>query len=412
MSHPRGDFGEHALMSHGTSAPFFRCSRLVAAWSLLLTLTTSTGRAQEGSSPEASNPSDPMAQALGIEKVFVGIAKRVEPGVVAIRRFVRDDAWFAAARGEKRSEAAWRQAAEEDLLYPGFRPTGGGSGFIVSPEGHILTLNQVVVDPATGKGVALLDVEIQGIHHPAEILAQEPTIDLAILRVMVQKPLPSERVGNSGRVQTGQWVLAFGNPVGPEKTLALGLVAYEPSRDCYQDQLSATYLQTSFQVAPAALGGPLVNLSGEVIGIATRRSDSSASDSLVAAAGSGYALPINLATAIYQSLLFKKSTTSPWLGISVLLLTPEKRAELGDPRLNGIYIDNVFDPSPASLAGVQVGDVLQSMNRQMIITVYDFQRWTYMFGIGASVDMGIVRQGKPLVLKTVIAERPADATTR
>jgi S1-C subfamily serine protease len=367
--------------------------------------------AQEGTSPPTA--SDPMAQVMGLEKVFVGIAQRVEPGVVAIRRFVRDDAWFAAARGEQRTEAAWRQAAEEDLLYPGFRPTGGGSGFLVSPEGHILTLNQVVTDPATGKAAALLDVEIQGIHYPAEILAQEPTIDLAIVRIMVQKALPTPlALGNSGRVQTGQWALAFGNPVGPEKTLSLGLVAYEPSRDCYQDEMSATYLQTSNPVPTAALGGPLVNLQGEVIGINTRRTDSAASDSLVAAAGSGYALPINLATAIYQSLLFKKSTTSPWLGISVLLLTAEKRAELGDPRLNGILIDNVFDPSPASTAGIQVGDVLQSMNRQMILTVYDFQRWTYMFGIGANVELGIVRKGKPMVVKTVIAERPANATTR
>ena len=81
-------------------------------------------------------------------------------------------------------------------------------------------------------------------------------------------------------------------------------------------------------------------------------------------------------------------------------------------RAINVTVDNVFDPSPASIAGVQVGDVLQSINRQPIFTVYDFQKWTYMFGIGASVELGIVRKGKPMVLKTVIAERPANATTR
>ena len=115
---------------------------------------------------------------------------------------------------------------------------------------------------------------------------------------------------------------------------------------------------------------------------------------------------------IYQSILFQRSKRSPWLGFSVLLLTPEKRKELGDPRLYGILIDNVFDPSPATAGGVQVGDVLQTMNRQRILTVYDFQRWTYSFGIGAPVELGIVRKGQPMVLKTVIAERPPDATTR
>jgi serine protease Do len=373
-----------------------------------LLLVVPIAGAQGGKAPPTPPPT---ADPFGAEKVFVEIADRVDPGVVSIRRFVRDDAWFASARGEKQ-DAGWRQVDEEDLLYPGFRPAGGGTGFLIDALGHILTLNRVVIDPETGKGADLIDVEIEGNHHPAEIVGQEPTIDLAILQAQVEKKLPHLTLGNSGTVRTGQWVLAFGNPPGPERTLQFGLVAYEPSRDCYQDQLSATYLQTSAQVPPASLGGPLVNLKGEVIGINTRRSDSAMSDSTLAASGSGYALPINLATAIYQSILFQRSKRSPWLGFSVLLLTPEKRKELGDMRLYGILIDNVFDPSPATAAGVQVGDVLQTMNRQRILTVYDFQRWTYSFGIGAPVELGIVRKGQPMTLKTVIAERPADATTR
>jgi serine protease Do len=377
----------------------------LAALVLWCALCVSIAGAQEG-----KTPLPPTADPFGAEKVFVEIADRVAPGVVSVRRFVRDDAWFASARGEKQ-DAGWRQVDEEDLLYPGFRPSGGGSGFLIDEVGHVLTLNRVVVDLETGKGADLIDVEVGGNHFPAEIVGQEPTIDLAILQVQAERKLPHLTLGN-GTAKTGQWVLAFGNPPGPERTLQFGLVAYEPSRDCYQDQLSATYLQTSVQVSPASLGGPLVNLKGEVIGINTRRSDSASSDSTVAASGSGYALPINLATAIYQSILFQRSKRSPWLGFSVLLLTPEKRKELGDMRLYGILIDNVFDPSPATAAGVQVGDVLQTMNRQRILTVYDFQRWTYSFGIGAPVELGIVRKGKPMTLKAVIAERPANATTR
>ena len=372
---------------------------------LLLLLAPIVG-AQEGGTPPS-----PTKDPFSAEQTFVEIASRVEPGVVSIRRFVRDDAWFAAARGGQQG-AGWRQVSDDDLLYPGFRPTGGGSGFLIDEVGHVFTLNRVVVEPETGKGADLIDVEIEDNHYPAEIVGQEPTIDLAILQVQVEKKLPRLTLGNSGTVRTGQWVLAFGNPPGPERTLQFGLVAYEPSRDCYQDQLSATYLQTSVQVPPASLGGPLVNLKGEVIGINTRRSDSAVSDSTLAASGSGYSLPINLATAIYQSILFQRSKRSPWLGFSVLLLTPEKRKELGDTRLYGILIDNVFDPSPATVAGVQVGDVLQTMNRQRILTVYDFQRWTYSFGIGAPVELGIWRKGNPMTLKAVIAERPPDATTR
>jgi serine protease Do len=176
--------------------------------------------------------------------------------------------------------------------------------------------------------------------------------------------------------------------------------------------MNATMMQTSAPVGDGALGGPVVNLRGEVIGISTRRAESQRPASLEPAPGSGYALPINLATAIYESLIARGSTESPWLGISVLPVADKDRAKPGMPRVAGIAIDNVFDPSPAAEAGIRVGDVLTSLGGQTITTVYDFQRLLYAAGVGKRVTLGIVRDGKTLEVTTTIAKRPPDATTR
>ena len=124
----------------------------------------------------------------------------------------------------------------------------------------------------------------------------------------------------------------------------------------------------------------------------------------------GHALPSNIAGGIYQSMLIRESKESPWLGISVLLPNDTLRTKMG--RIDGIVIDNVYDPSPASAAGIRVGDVLRSMGGEPIKTVYDFQRVIYFHGAGSRVKLGIVRDRKPLELEVTIDRRPPGAETR
>jgi S1-C subfamily serine protease len=174
--------------------------------------------------------------------------------------------------------------------------------------------------------------------------------------------------------------------------------------------MSATYMQTSVTVPDGALGGPLVNLRGEVIGVNARLAVSGANN-LASRETSGLALPSNIASAIFQALLMSESKESPWLGISVLAPNDTLRKKLGGGLIRGIVIDNVFDPSPASRAGIQVNDVLSTMDDRPISTVYDFQRILYERGPGSRVRLGIVRAKKPLELELTIERRPPEALT-
>ncbi|MGH7725921.1 MAG: S1C family serine protease [Candidatus Eiseniibacteriota bacterium] len=395
---------------------------------VLATALWIVGATAASAAPAASAPVTPAPTAITpaagtpspgpTEAMLVEIAQRVQPAVVNIRRFVRDEKWWNVANEASKAPGGWREGPATDLLYPGFRPAEGATGFIVTADGHILSLNRVVADPALRKEAEVLDVEVGDTHYRARVLSLEPTIDLAILKIMAPTPLPFIELGNSGEVKSGQFAYAFGDPTGPDKTINPGVIVQTPSRECYQEEMSATYIQTSMSVCAGALGGPLVNVKGEVIGINTRPGHSAARES----AGSGtvadpeeccgHALPINLATAIYQSLLVRESRDSPWLGISVLLLSDYLRGKLNTAGLAGIYIDNVFDPSPASRAGIKVGDVLQTMDGRAIRSVYDFQHWLYMAGVGKDVKLGIVRDRKLLELTARVEPRPPDATTR
>ena len=356
---------------------------------------------------------DALSVARKTEVVFEDLARRVEPAVVSVTRFVKDEAWWNAARQGKPLSGGWQTISHDDLLYTGMRPTGGGSGFLISKDGFILTLRRVVIEPGTDRVADTIDVQVGIVHYRAAVVGMEPTIDLAILKITPAGPVPFLKLGDSGKARVGHWAIAFGDPAGNEKTMVPGVVSYEPSRECYQDELSATYLQTSMRVSDGALGGPVVNLDGEVIGITTRRGDSLKPESLVGAAGSGYALPINLATAIYRSLLARTSHESPWLGISVRLLTDDLRKQAGaPPGAVGIYIDNVFDPSPATLAGIKVGDILGIMDGNQIANVYDFQRKLYELGVGAQVRLNLIRGRRLVQVTAEITARPREATTR
>ena len=360
-----------------------------------------------------SRAADDLPEALVVlqksERVFEDLARRVQPSVVNVRRYVRDPSWGGAFQRSTRDSSGWRVVPESDRHFTGFRPTAGASGFLVSADGYVLTLRRVVIDPKSGKEADLVGVEVGLEHFKASVVSLEPTLDLAVLKLERDTPFPFLRFGDSGNSQPGHWAIAFGDPDGSEKSLVPGFVAYQPTRECYQDDLGATYLQTSVIVPDGALGGPIVNLRGEVIGVSARRMGL---DSLAKAPGAGYALPSNIANAVFQGMLIKESKESPWIGISVLQLDDALRRKLGDAKLTGIYIDNVFDPSPASAAGIRVGDVLQSLEGGAIANVYDFQRLLYHSGAGARVKLGTVRNKKPRDVTLTIAGRPFDATTR
>lgn len=360
--------------------------------------------------PASSAPKE-LPDALAVmqrsERVLEDLSGRVRPAVVNVRRFEKDPAWWARAQASVHPDSGWRVVPEGDRLYPDHRPARGASGFLVSADGYILTVRRAVVDPRTGEPAEIVSVEHDLQHYRAKVASVEPTLDIAILKIDSSSPLPFLRFGDSTKSRAGHWAIAFGDPDGAVRTMLPGFIAVPPTRECYQDDLSATYTQLSMAIPDGALGGPLVNLSGEVVGMNARLGSSTANEP-----GSGFALPSNITSGIYQAMLMSESMESPWLGISVLAIDAALQKKLGGGKVTGIYIDNVFQPSPASAAEVEIGDVLQSIEGAPIANVYDFQRLLYHHGAGSRVKLGLLRDRKKLELTVTIERRPPGAETR
>ncbi len=382
--------------------------RLMLVFALSITFSVAVQAQDDAKSSSRPSALQMMTQ---MQDVFADIAENVFPSVVVVTSYVRET---AAADSQ---DSAWRETAEKEL-YPGFRPVRSGSGVTVGEEGQVITLRHYVMTP-DDEPADLVDVETQdGRRALSRIVGLEPTLNLAVLEfVALPKRFAPQfkpaTLGDSDSMRVGYWAIALGDPSGPEKSFSAGVLSAQPERRCYQDELSATYLLISSpKLHPEAYGGPLVNIRGELIGITTPRLLQGAIDS-----GVEYALPINIVMPVYNGLMVERSFRSPWLGISVLEMTalrerdPEAFDTMVRPRF-GIYIDNVFDPSPATRAGIQVGDFLLRLNGEPLTSVFRFQQQLYLAGIGRTAQLEVVRNGQTLHLEARVEERPEEATPR
>ncbi len=358
-------------------------------------------------------PANGLALALQLQDVFAGIADRLAPRVVGVTGFVRDPAW-TGERLQVEHGDAWMAANADAVRYPGFRPIRHASGLLLDDEGYVVACDHTVRDD-DGTVVALTEIELpDDTRSVGAFVGAEPMLDLAVLRIAGALPVPPPpplELGDSDRVETGHWVIGLGDPPGPERTIAVGLIASAPQRQCYQADLSATRLQSSLAVPPGALGGPVVDIEGQVLGITVRQ------ESEPGAPPGSSILPVNLVTTLVDALKVAHSERSPWIGVSVLEL-PTVRQRLGARAAEahipptGVEIDDVFDPSPASRAGVRPGDFLAGLGGHPVFAVGDFQTWLYVAGIGAAVDLDLVRDGQPMKVAVTIDARPRNATTR
>ncbi len=357
--------------------------------------------------------------ALQLQDAFAAVAEEGAASVVGVTGFVRH------AEGQPRAPRSggnWREGSPEERLYPGFRRARSGSGFLVSDDGYLLTAGHLLVDDATGKMVDVVDIELhQGAHRMARIVGTEPTIDLGVLQLeeFDRTGLPELRpvkIGDSDAVRVGHWAIALGNPAGPGTTFAVGTFSSRPERQCYQEDRSATLLQASLGVPAGGYGGPLMNIEGSVVGMVIPGPGADLSALVTPSRPLDFALPIDLAIAIYEPLKIKESRRSPWLGFSVLELRTARRqaSPSGGVELppTGVYVDDVFEPSPAAAADIRIGDVLISIDGNRLTSVGAFQKWLYLSGIGRTIALGIVRGGKTIEKRVTVEERPEAAAPR
>jgi len=390
--------------------------RLAPAVLLLLTGLSAVG----ATAPQPGRAEVPagVTQATQLQDAFADVAGRVFPCVVLVTSYERTPPNAPPTTPNEPPGGAWQESHSNG--YPGFTKLASGSGFFIDAAAHVLTLRQLVTR-SDGSFADLVDIETSdGMRALAQIVGVEPTLDLAVLEFAITptngpRKLPAATIGDSDSVLTGHWAIALGEIEGPGRVFVPGSVSSTPERQCYQDEMSATFMLISSPgLHPEAYGGPVVNIRGQVIGVSMPTGS-------IGVMGNGLAraMPIDIVLPVYKGIIQNQSARSPWLGVSVLEMSAW-RNQFTDPAVLeaqprpriGIYIDNVFDPSPAARAGIQVGDFLVRLNGTLLTSAYRFQEQLYLAGVGHAADVEVFRGGQTLRMHLTVEERPAAAVPR
>ena len=269
---------------------------------------------------------------------------------------------------------------------------GTGSGFILNTDGHILT-NAHVVDGADQVDVVLKD----GRTFQGKVLGTDPVTDVAVIKIDADN-LPTVSMGNSDQLKPGEWAIAIGNPLGLDNSVTTGIISAtgRSSSQVGVPDKRVQFIQTDAAINPGNSGGPLLNASGQVIGINTAI--------IQGAQGLGFAIPINTAQRIADQLITKGSVEHPFLGIQMVTLTPELKENINsNPNSSltvdqdrGVLIARVMRNSPANNAGLRAGDVIQKINNQPVTNAEDVQNAVENTEVGNDLKLELRRDRKTI----------------
>ena len=339
--------------------------------------------------PKSSSQRDPTFRSN-----FVALARAIGPVVVNIStsqvaKRPRQGAPrpFGAEPFEDPSERFFGQP----LPRAPFRQQGLGSGFIIETDGVILTNNHVVAD-AEKIVVKLQDErEFEG-----RVVGNDAKTDIAVIKIDA-KNLPVVPLGDSDRLQVGEWVVALGSPFGLANTVTAGIVSAKGrwiGAGPYD-----SFIQTDASINPGNSGGPLVNLQGEVVGINTAIFSRSGAN-----IGIGFATPISLVKELLPELKSKGKVTRGWLGVSIQQLTPDLANSLGIEKSAGALVSTVANGSPAEKAGIKVGDVIVEYNGKPIQHSSELPILVARTDVGKNVPLKVFRGKDMLTLSVTVGE--------
>jgi len=273
-----------------------------------------------------------------------------------------------------------------------YRQMGQGSGFIISADGYILTNNHVVGD-ADVITVKLHD----GREFDAKIIGSDEKSDVAVIKID-GKNLSTMPLGNSDKLEIGEWVIAIGNPFGLTESLTFGIVSAKGRSTVgiadYED-----FIQTDAAINPGNSGGPLINLDGEAIGINTAIFSQSGGNM-----GIGFAIPINMAKSIKDQLLKKGKVTRGQLGVIIGELTKDLADYFEIDSTKGVVVNDVLKGSPAEKAGLETGDIILKINDSDVESVGHLRNTIAMVSPGSKVKLLIYRNGKEKTITVKIGE--------
>jgi serine protease Do len=346
---------------------------------------------------EQTSSSTPDIQ-RGLE-IFIALAEQLSPAVVNISTVQKPSRRGGHAFRGFRSPFGKRDPFGTDPFREFFERFFGdappqarqslGSGFIINPEGLILTNSHVIEDADTIKVILLDEREFE-----AHIVGRDPKTDLALIKVHPQTDLPTVPLGDSNTLRIGEWVMAIGNPFGLSHTVTAGIVSAKGrviGAGQYDD-----FIQTDASINPGNSGGPLFNTRGEVVGINTAI--------IAGGTGIGFAIPVNLAKELLPQLHATGKVIRGWLGVMIQKVTPELARSFDLPQQQGALVTEVLEGSPAARGGLRRGDVITAFGGSAIHDMHELPRAVANTPVGKQVKVDVLRQGQIKTLTVTIAK--------
>ncbi len=332
---------------------------------------------------------------------FTGPAQNASPAVVNISTVRTVSAGGPVFHHFYRGPGGQQDPFEEffnrffgDLPRQEFKQKSLGSGFIMDEEGFIITNNHVIADADQ------IQVKLKnGKEYKAEIIGADATTDIALIRIKAEGALPALSLGDSDKLEVGQWVIAIGNPFGLEYTVTAGIISAKGrviGAGPYDD-----FIQTDASINPGNSGGPLINMQGEVVGINT---------AIVAGGeGIGFAIPVNMAKQVVFQLKKSGKVTRGWLGVGIQDLDKELQDYYGTQK--GVLVTEVFPDNPAEKAGIEANDIILSVNDREVNSSRELSQLVAGLSVGDKAEIKVNRRGKIKTFTVKIAKRDESSLT-
>jgi len=321
------------------------------------------------------------------------------------------------AEGQDQLEELLRYFYGDRMPELNLPPPGGeersatGSGFVIASDGYIVTNHHVIADADT-ISIRLNDQR----EFTAEVIGSDERSDLALLKINANG-LPAVKMGDSSRLKVGEWVLAIGSPFGLQYSVAAGIISYM-GRSLPSDSANyVSYIQTDVAINPGHSGGPLFNLSGEVIGINSQIFTNSGGS-----IGLSFAIPVDVAKNVVGQLRENGSVSRGWIGVSYEDVSQELAEAFNLDTPHGALINRVIEGSPAQQAGIRVGDIVVALDDQNIRTGADLPYYVGLVLPDTAVSVEVIRNGTastlemtvgrlggtPLIAEATVAEKDDD----
>ncbi len=270
-----------------------------------------------------------------------------------------------------------------------------GSGFVVSEDGYIVTNNHVVSN-ADEIFVKFSD----GREYKTKLIGTSPEVDIAVLKIEANEKFKPLEFSDSDKIEIGQWSIAFGNPMGLNDSMTVGVISASGRSSLGIEEIE-NFIQTDAAINQGNSGGPLIDINGKVIGVNTAILSTSGGS-----VGLGFAIPSNLASVVKDSIIATGKFEKPYIGVYLNNLDSEKIKALNIKSTNGVLIAKVVADGPAARAGIQANDVIVAVNGKAVNSAGAFIGELAAKKVGETVELSVIRNSQTVKIRVALEETP------